>query len=350
MEPLEIDERIGQIVRYLTDGLSAEEINNLKNWIEASEGNKALYLQVKNIWEIVSQANQAKNLSTDKALELVMNRLSPKKEKHSLLYYWQRVAAVLLIPVLIGSFIWIRSLSGYYSSNITYNEVTAPFGTRTAIKLADGSQVWLNSGSSLRYPDKFLKKQRTVFLSGEAFFEVQSDKSHPFVVQTSSIAIKATGTKFNVSSYKNEASVQVALVEGKVSVMENKTELAILKPSQHLNFDTLSQSITVSDETNMDKYVAWKEGKFVFRNEPLSFVVKRIGQYYNVDIEIIGKELQDYRYRATFEEETIDEILKLLRMSSPINYKEIKREPLSDGSFPKRKIVIFSANKNFSGL
>jgi ferric-dicitrate binding protein FerR (iron transport regulator) len=97
---------------------------------------------------------------------------------------------------------------------------------------------------------------------------------------------------------------------------------------------------TVNNEDTY-KYIAWKDGKLIFRNEPLDEVVKKIGQVFNVDIELQGNSLQDYRYRATFEDESLTEILKLLEISSPISFKEIKRVPLADGSFPRKKVIVF---------
>ncbi|NJO68090.1 MAG: DUF4974 domain-containing protein [Bacteroidetes bacterium] len=106
-------------------------------------------------------------------------------------------------------------------------------------------------------------------------------------------------------------------------------------------------SVNNSHTVNGDiyKYIAWKDGRLVFRNEPLADVVKKISQIYNVDIELQGKELQNYRYRATFEEESLFEILKLLKLSSPIQYREVKREIMPNGTFTKRKIIIFPLKK-----
>jgi transmembrane sensor len=345
MEYTEQEEIVRRIIQYLSGESSETETQFLLSWVSESASNKTYYQQVKNIWEITVNSSSLSDISTEKALDKVLTKLSSKKSKKGFVFYWQRVAAVLLVPVMIGSYLWIRSLSGGITSSVIYNEVYAPFGTHSSIKLADGSKVWLNSGSSLRYPDKFVKRQRTVFLNGEAYFEVKSDKSKPFIVQTSNIAVKATGTKFNVSAYKTEKQISVTLMEGKVTVSNNKLGpnalLSELKPNQHIDFDTLTEKISMTESTDMYKFIAWKDGKLVFRNEPMSQVIKKIGQYYNVDIELIGKELQEYRYRATFQEESLDEILKLLKISSPINYKEVNREPLPDRTFPRRKIVIY---------
>ena len=109
--------------------------------------------------------------------------------------------------------------------------------------------------------------------------------------------------------------------------------------NQHLAYNVLSGKSELSDVETYN-YIAWKDGKLMFRNDPLNQVLKEIGQQYNVEFELKGKSLEDYRYHATFELETLDEILKILKASSPIDYVELKREPRQDGSIPKHKIII----------
>jgi ferric-dicitrate binding protein FerR (iron transport regulator) len=230
-----------------------------------------------------------------------------------------------------------------------YNEVSAAFGTRSMLTLDDGSRVWLNSGSRLKYPKDFSGRRREVFLTGEAYFEVESDASRPFIVRTKRLNVRATGTRFNVNVSSIEKASQITLVEGKIAVCKNvaggKTvEISRMEPSQHMAFDTISGSFKVETEDTY-RFIAWKDGKLIFRNEPLEDVIKRIGYFYNVDIELKDEKLKEYRYRATFEEESLDEILHLLKISSPVDYREIKREPLPDGSFPRKKIIIFPARQ-----
>jgi ferric-dicitrate binding protein FerR (iron transport regulator) len=259
-----------------------------------------------------------------------------------------RIAAVLLLPLIIGSFYLGRfgiPQKGIKNQQVVYNEVFAPAGTRSAITLADGSRVWLNSQSTLRYPDRFTRGKREVFLTGEAYFEVESDVFNPFIIYSRELMIKATGTRFNVLSDKEASCTEITLVSGQVDVLrtlERKAPhlLYQMKPEDHLEFDHNKRSIEL-EHGDTYKYIAWKDGKLIFRNEPLSDVIIEISRYYNVDIELRGEKLKEYRYRATFEDETFSEILKLLKLSSPVDYREIPRYPLEDGSFPKRKVIIF---------
>ena len=332
------------IASYLEGKASEDEILMLESWIQESEVNLKYFRQFKNIWEISFELP----VSTDKALSKILNQINSGKKQIVYLQILQRIAAVLFIPLLVA-FLWLTAGKNFKNNNpdIAYHKVVATSGTFSLLELPDGSKVWLNSGASLRYPDKFNKDDRTVFLTGEAYFEVHSDKAMPFFVKTSYFTVKATGTKFNVRAEKNYRTPSVTLVEGKVAVQKlnsgNQNDLiTILEPNQHMTYDTLSKQITLQTEDPY-KHFAWKDGKLVFRNDNILEVARRISLHYNVDIEIKGDEIKKYRYRATFESVPLAELLRLLKISSPIDYSEVNPKALPDGTFSKRKIIIFSA-------
>lgn len=334
------------IAAYLGGNPSVEEIQKLESWILESDENLAYYRQMKNLWETSAELN----VSPEEALDKVMKRIDARPEKLSIWFYLQRVAAVLFIPLMIST-LWLGlekwdKNDGEKPKNI---RVVAAFGTFTSLELPDGSKVWLNSGSSLQYPDKFSSKNRTVNLVGEAYFEVHSDLNSPFFVNTPFFVVKATGTHFNVSAYQNWQYPSVTLVDGKVSFQginakQKDEKIAVLQPNQFLRYDTLTGEVDIKNE-DIYKHIAWKDGKLVFRNDLLSDVAKKISLQYNVDIEITGDQVKQYRYRATFENETLSELLALLKLTSPFDYQEISPKYLSDGSFTKKKIIIFSTNK-----
>jgi ferric-dicitrate binding protein FerR (iron transport regulator) len=334
------------ITRYLEGLADPEEKNELERWISISGENRRYFDQIKNIWEISDRRNETLTIDQDRAFEKVLQRLAGENRKINLWSYWQKIAAVMLIPILAANLLWLLFDSNVSNSEsqTVYNEVFAPFGTRTELKLPDGSSVWLNSGSSLKYPEKFRGKERLVHLNGEAYFDVAGNPSRPFIVQTTSIAVKATGTEFNVSDYTSDNRAGVALVSGKVSVRGlnggNDNPLTELKPNQLFELVKESGKTSVTNE-DMVEYTSWKDGRLIFRNKPLSYVIRRISLVFNVDIELKGEVLQDYRYRATFEDESLTEILRLLKVSAPIDYLEADRELLPDGSFSRRKVVIY---------
>jgi transmembrane sensor len=334
------------IFNYLQGNASKEEIETLDSWLSESIENLTYYKQLRNIWE----SSVDLPVSTEKALSKVIKQIIPENKAITFWHFWQKIAAVLLFPLLL-SLAWFSIARNAENRRMesTFNIATAAFGSYSSLELPDGSKVWLNSGSRLKYPLRFSDHNRQVYLNGEAYFEVHSDATSPFFVNTPYFAVKATGTCFNVTSYKNILTPSVTLVEGKVSVQEvsqgrkNET-LAILHPGQHMEYDTLLRKTIILTEDTY-KYVAWKDGKLVFRNDLLSEVARRISLQYNVDIEVIGNRINKNRYRATFENQPLNELLELLKMSAPIDYKEINPERLPDNSFSKRKIIIYSTNR-----
>lgn len=344
------DDVLGLIARNLAGIADPKEISKLQLWLGVSPGNRRYFEQIKNIWDASDRQIDPEKINTSSAFEKVLEQLPEFSGKKTFWYYWQKIAAIIIIPLTIGGLLWYylntsKSIIYGNSEEIVYNEVFTAVGTRSSLRLSDSTIVWLNSGSSIRYPITFSNETRTVYIKGEAYFEVKSDNSKPFIVQTPSLAVKAVGTKFNVSEYVSNKITEVTLVSGKVTLLEkdNKKDTQIIKvlsPDEHLIYNRVTK-VKNSIIGDTYRYISWKDGILMFRDEPLESVVNEISQFFNVDIELRGEELKSYRYYATFKEESLGEILKLLKISAPIDYMEIKREPLPDGSFPKKKVIIW---------
>jgi transmembrane sensor len=167
------------------------------------------------------------------------------------------------------------------------NEVVIPYGKKSQLILEDGTKVWINAGSRMAFPTKFTGKKREVFLEGEAYFEVVHNQNQPFVVNTSDIAIKVLGTRFNLSAYKTDKAAETVLLEGKVTVSERsalgflKSE-TILSPNQKASYDRNSHSISIINVTDADLSIAWTEGWFKFSQQSLNDVLSKLERYYNV--------------------------------------------------------------------
>ena len=337
------------IGKCLSGEADSREIVKLNVWIESSEENCRYFEEIVNIWDAADTSVINKNIDTAKALERITQRVEPLAAKWNLWFYWQRVAAILILPVIVTSLL----LNHYYkpvldeaaSNDIIYNEVHAAYGTRSQLILSDSTLVWLNSGSSLKYPVLFKDDNRRVYLSGEAYFEVESEEKRPFVVETKSLQVRATGTKFNVQDYNNSTTSEVMLLSGRLAVQgsaqdDNDSLFAKMSSNQFFSFNRVTRERLVKNE-DVSRYIAWKDGKIVFRNDPLEKVTDKLSMMFNVDIVIQGDQLKKQPYHATFQDEPLEEILKLLNWSAPLNFKELKREPLPDGSFPKKKVIIY---------
>lgn len=344
------DDILSLIARYLSGTADPADSDKLGEWLEASGENMRYFKQVSNIWDLSGGNIDLSVLNMEDALKKVQNRIHKKSTLRTLWRYFSRIAAVLIILFLTGTNLWLyqksRGTPGLIQDEITYTEVFAAFGTRTSLSLPDSTLVWLNSGSSLRYPSKFSDNDFKVFLKGEAYFDVRKKNLKHFIVQTSTLEVKVTGTRFNVQEYSSNNIAEIALAEGKVFVNElnndsNQSKLiAELYPNQRLIYNTQTKKRQITEE-NAYRFGAWKDGKLIFRNDPLEEVVKKLSMMFNVEIEIRDGELKNYRYRATFEDESLEEILKLLKLSSPIDFREVSRVALPNGSFPKKKVIIY---------
>ncbi len=345
METNNQEEILVIITKNLAGTTDESENTRLIEWIGESKANQQYYNEVRNIWDASERKISFGKIDSTVALKRVLGRVPERGLKINIIGQWRKIAAAVIILVAAGTILLIGTGKNNRQAgeNQVWNEVFAAYGTRLAIKLSDSTLVWLNSGSSLKYPVRFTEKARTVHLKGEAYFEVRSDASRPFTVETGGLKVKATGTQFNVQEYENNPVTEVTLITGRVEVFGSGTDegmIAELKPSQHLDFnrETRSKVITVDDPS---AFISWKDNKLIFRNEPLSKVMNRLGAIFNADIEIQSREIQDYRYRATFQDESLEEILKLIKLSAPIDYREVTRNPLPDGSFPRKKVIIF---------
>ena len=259
-----------------------------------------------------------------------------------------KVAAVILFPlVLIAG--WYFFKSAVHQDAAGFAELVAPRGARIHFTLSDGTQGWLNSESTLRYPLVFSGRKRIVVLEGEGYFDVFKDARHPFIVKAGKLDVKAMGTCFDVNAYTNDDVVEITLISGKIEIARgiNKKHTMVLTdliPGQQVKVrkaDYRFRKISVEDP---ECYAAWREGKLIFRNESMDQVVKKLGRWYNVKIYLQEKNLEDYRYHATFQYESLDEVLKLIKLSSPVDYKIIKRKKLPDGRFSKKRIILYAKN------
>ncbi len=209
------------------------------------------------------------------------------------------------------------------TNNPGLNQVIVPYGKNSEITLADGTHIWLNSGSQLSYPPKFDDKSREVYLSGEAFFEVAPDKTKPFYVNTSEFKIRVLGTKFNVSAYKEDQTIQTVLLEGKVSAGKNSflAKTVDLSPGERLVYDKKDDEFK-KDQVNVNLYASWINGYLIFENEPTTTVFKKLERYY--DQRIIANEKLD---KITFSgkldlKENIRDVLENISFASQVKVTE----------------------------
>jgi len=196
----------------------------------------------------------------------------------------------------------------------SFNTLSTPTGGQYNIVLADGTKVFLNAVSSIKYPTQFNGDQRIVELEGEAYFEVAKNKNKPFLVKSDNQTIEVLGTHFNVHAYNNESAVKTTLLEGSVAV-SSKNQKAILKPGQQSNVSESSSRIAVK-EVDTEAAIAWKNGRFKFDNADLKSVMKQLERWYGIKVEYRG-DVSDVRFNGgTFRNKNLSEVLKVLELSN----------------------------------
>jgi len=211
------------LLRYLKGNGSEEEENIIQHWLDNSDMEHELSEESFSFWDEINPDENIHGYSGDHILDRIHHKikleegsfLSETKQKAGFISYLTRIAAILVIPLLIASFLFYFQNRSFRNA-ISWAEINAPYGTRTDFCLPDGSTGHLNGGSSLKFPTQFTGKVRDVKLTGEAYFEVISNQRKPFIVTTDNIDVKVTGTSFNVMAYADEPNTEVTLKNGKV--------------------------------------------------------------------------------------------------------------------------------------
>ncbi|WP_276168392.1 FecR family protein [Zobellia alginiliquefaciens] len=211
------------------------------------------------------------------------------------------------------------------TEKLVYNTLTIPFGKTFRVSLSDGTVAHLNAGSSLKYPTRFLKNQeRQVYITGEAYLQVAKDSLRPFIVNTEKLNVQVLGTEFNISSYSEDETTDVVLVEGSVSLYaEDKTitnkNTVILKPGFKGSFNKKNQEISKS-AVPTNQYTSWMKGELIFRNITFESIIKKLERHYNVSIVNRNENLSKKKFNANFGNEPIEKVLSELKENYGIDY------------------------------
>lgn len=278
-------------------------------------------------------------------------------EKSFFSQFWLKIAAVFIVAFLLGggSILFFKKSSSLLN-NSDYVLMETPLGSKAFITLPDGTKVWLNAGTKLRYRCDFGVKIREIALEGEAYFVVAKNKQKPFIVKTSDINIKALGTAFNVKAYANEKTIETTLEEGMVQIdavnpgnlQGNISKSLILKPNQKAVFSRIKEGINkeelCSDKKQTSKIensqkleekiktievipipdtrlsTSWKDARWVIRHEKLSDLVIMLERRYDVNFTFEDEQIKDYVFNGTLLDESLEQVLEVIRMAAPIDY------------------------------
>lgn len=304
--------------KYLSGEILPEERKCLLDALRDNPEFKEEAARFQNISGLITLADKE-----GMASDLSFDSFKRKRRKRAVFSFIQKAggyAAIMLLSVFCTYLFF--GLTKDSEHPVVYQEFMTPPGQRAKVLLADGTVVWLNANSRLRYPEHFDPEKRVVELHGEAFFEVKSDKDKSFIVQTEKMDIKVTGTRFNVFAYDKEKYFIASLVEGGITVsnLKNTTNAYKLHPNQQIVVSDSSSQINQFEGTD---FMLWTEGVFVFDDMPLDYIIKKLELYYDVAIVTDNKKLGNFRYTGKFRQrDGVESVLRKLQIVYPFTYKK----------------------------
>lgn len=332
------------LINYLLDNCTPEQQAEVEYWLDKEPGNVALLQRV-----ALEMNEEKRSLSGSEKEEIKQEVMAAVGESQTVTSpsvkrgtgtvkasrfasygRWIKAAAVILVIVVSGALsLYYKDLStSMAETEVEWQQQSLSRGQTATLRFGEGTVVNLNAASTLRYPDKFSLDKREVYLEGEAFFSVSPDSARPFIVHTNNTTTHVLGTAFNVRAYDGEGNVHVAVAEGKVRVSYNgkKEKMApnsksqvLLTKNQWMNYRS-SNHLIVRGEGGVSDLIAWKDKKLVFNDESLEEIAKRLERWYNIDITLADSSLSDLRMSASFEKETVTEVLTVIALSMNIHY------------------------------
>jgi transmembrane sensor len=350
---------------FLSNNISDEEVDALLEWLKSSDENKRQFLKYKRTYFLSLQTEISTKFENKKSE--AWNRLyaqisfpdceesEGKGANRFMLQRIMKIAAMFVLFFGMGSLfsylVFSKNFIGSSTQKIVH-EVIIPKGSKGEVILPDGTKVWLNAYSQLRYDGDYGIKNRNVFLQGEGYFRVKKNPKLVFVVLASGIKVKALGTTFNVKSYPDEKYFSTTLVEGSVKIegkdidyklkpkqiftciksvadLKNNSSVAVNqdyeeqidKPSN--NNEPENPKVNIVSNINVDRYTSWKDNQWIIDSENLSSIAVLLERKFNVGVEIKSKELLNYKFSGTFKKETLEQILNVIGLTAPMKY-EIK--------------------------
>ena len=327
-------DRRSQIKKFFKGQLAEEEVKELLEWLHSAEGMAYLSTEVEQIWEENIKPGEYEDFDT-KALWQKVNANGHVLDKPRVLKstpgpskaisFWLKVACSILLVGAAAS-IFFRPFSPIETSSPATAGVVEmvtkhnPPGQKTKVYLSDGSTVFLNSDSKIEYPADFVAN-RQIFLEGEAFFTVNKDSLHPFMVVAKGISTTALGTSFNVSTFVEDERVKVTLISGQIKVNKVGTvDHLVLNPGEESILSEQEQGFH-KKQVDVNKSILWVEGILTFENTPFHEVVKLLERWYGVDIEIRGKTSRSLCSGTFRNNEILDNVLNVLSSSVGFEYQ-----------------------------
>lgn len=317
------------IAKHLSRESTPEEEQQLKIWIQSDPEHQEIFDDLKQNWE--NQQRDGSKFSLERGKKLVRQKID--SEKVIALPTLQRedtairnrfnfagiAASILIVACLaVGSYTFI-----YAPPAITYLEKANEAGKVTSLSLADGTIVWLNVASKIRYPENFTAEKREIYLEGEAFFEVQRNEQKPFIVHTGQVSTHVLGTSFNINAYHDYDAIEVTVASGKVSVRDSTGVIGELIANHQITYSKISGKST-RNVVEAGDWDGWREGQLAFRESTFGKVAGKLEKWYGVTIAFENENVKDCPVTASFDKgENLKQVLHMLSILNNTRYEFI---------------------------
>jgi transmembrane sensor len=314
-----IDKKL--IIRELNGQTTIQESMEIDQWINESPENQKIYQEIWSAFQLATPDVDPFITDKEAAWSRIERKIQKTIERKSLWVQLSSIAAAAIIFFTIGTAVQFFQSNEIPATFLDqYSKIVVPKGQKSMIVLPDGSSVWLNSGSELKYKNNFNTRIREVELIGEAFFEVKKDPSKMFRVLSGAIAVEVHGTAFNIKNYGEEKKIEVTVENGKVGILEDGNKLTELTRGKQVLINKEKNEFQLNS-ANVEVVTAWKNNELVFDGTPFEEVIRYLERWYGVNITIEEKMKKKHNYTFKVKTESFRELMELLKEITPLQYK-----------------------------
>lgn len=311
------------IIEKVLDGLASKDDARLvAEWFATIDGQA--YLSSKMDKDFASFSGKSgyeelfvgENIPTEDMYHIIMQHIKKRKLRRILF----RAASILIPFVLVsGLFFQLNSKVDLFGQT-KMEEVYVPKGERLQFMFQDGTRAYINSDTRVRYPQQFGLSDRTIYIEGEAYFDVSPNKNRPFIVELEKGSIKVLGTSFNVEAYKEDKDIRVTLDEGKINLISWTQKQHILNPGERIIYNKESGDCTIVKEEETQSISSWKKDIITFSNTPMTEVLEKLNRWYDIEFIIEDQEVLKYSYTIILENTLLENVLLDLEKVAPVQF------------------------------
>ncbi len=343
------------IVSLLSGTASEVEVEQLRQWVGESPENKVLWEQSRVTHRLLKAYQRKDRYVPDRIWKKIRPLLNdeqakPKIHRNDFTKWFYRIAAIIIVTFSAGMGVMYYSIKhGPIMADASETQYSVPYGSKAKVVLPDHSTVWINAGSVLRYDTDFNRNERSVYIEGEAYFQVAKNPEKPFFVRTTTVTLKVLGTSFNLKAYPDETNIETTVESGKVQMISNvegqhldnlvltagqkatvvkiakatseTAKQAVVRDDNSSTNSTTIQETIIAKDVDTELYTSWKDKRWLIEKDSLGSLAVKLGRRYNVNISFTDDRLKEYSFSGILEDETLEQVLEVIKLSAPINYK-----------------------------